>query len=427
MGPIWPGLLAAALLAFAAPAAPAPADDDFASVVDKLIASVNDPRQPPLRGIDDEVVVGLSRDLGRLGLTDERTRLFRAFAQSPRFSQLSPRVRSLTAIWVLRADAATLSEKDAVVLLRAVREPKRFVEFLAMRDYAAIWPLVETQVGPGMSLLLQGQVNDARDGLSPRRADDRARSDLALARYRAGEFDEAVQLAAEIDHRPSRVKRLTEDQAWTLNTEAYALDGLGRRSEGDAIFELLADIPLRASTPWIINFRINRALRLVGYGEWGSGLKAAAAAEALVPSGSVAIMGRTLLAGARVCALAGLGRASEAAADLRFLDANRQSQPKPAVQGFLCAGDDDRAAALAIESLQDPGRRDEMVALLQGPAFELFYPPAPALPEIRRALRYRPDVADAFDRVARDIPAVFAPRPGLAATGQGEGTSSSGR
>jgi hypothetical protein len=270
-----------------------------------------------------------------------------------------------------------------------------------------------------MSLLLQDLVGDARARLKKGKSDDNGRWRLALAYYHAGQLDEVLDVARQVDHRSARAGYLNEMQAWILNTEAYALDALGQRSGGDANFDLLANLPLRAGASWVTNFRINRVLRLVGYGEWQRGLDAAAATDELAPAGMVSRFGRMLITSAKVCALANLDRMTEASTLLPVLDANRAVHPQAAVRAHLCAGQVERAAAIVIESLEHPERRDAMAAVLQGPQFEFWYPPSPALPDIRQSLRYRPDVAKAFERVARDIPAVFAPRPGTSPPGQG--------
>jgi tetratricopeptide (TPR) repeat protein len=413
-----PPMLASIAVGFAGATPAAEADNELRIAVDRLIASVDDPRRIPLQGIDDDTVVNLAGDLGRFGLADERTRLFRAFARSPRFQSLSPRLRSLAAVWVIRSDAALLNEADAVALLGEIRDPQAFIGFLALRDYAAIWLKAEARVGASMGRLLQDRIAYARSRLKWGSPDDQVRWALAEAYYHAGQFDQVVRVAGEIDHRARRAGKLNREQAWTLNLEAYALDALGRRDEGDAVFDLLAGIPLRAGAAWLSSFRINRVLRLVGYGEWQRGIEAAAATDELVAGGMVTVTGQVFVAAARACALANLGRTTEAASLLPLLDANRMFEPQSVVRAHLCAGQEDRAAAIVIESLGDPRQREAMATALQGPGFELFYPPAPALPGIRQALRHRPDVARVFDQVARDVPAAFAPRPWAVLPGQ---------
>ena len=67
---------------------------------------------------------------------------------------------------------------------------------------------------------------------------------------------------------------------------------------------------------------------------------------------------------------------------------------------------------MVIKGLQDEKERSTMVDALQKPEFELFHS-ASSLPSIRGELRNHPDVAKAFEAVARDVPDAYIPLIGV--------------
>lgn len=386
------------------------AADDVATartMVDRIttLATAADARE--LVAIDDETLVRLWRNLGRLGIPEERVRLCGALAASPHFPALTRRIRSLTAITLLRSSAVPL-DPAAARLLDEVAEFPPFLEFLALRRYEPLWPAIEARVGPRLEGVARDLMALRSSEWRARRRDHRRQLQLALIQYQSGDFAGVVELARTIDHRARGIARLDEDEAWILNVEANALDALGRTTEAGRVMELIGTPPRRPDNAWAISFRINRTERLLALGEWAAALAASQAAIDAVELGDASAYGRAEAYSRHACALIAMGRGADAAPYLVALDRGWSSHPVAAADAALCAGATDRAARIVIAALQDVDRQAGVVLRLQAPEFWLSPGPG-AFPTLGPALRTRPDVAAAFAAVAREIPAAFTP------------------
>ena len=149
--------------------------------------------------------------------------------------------------------------------------------------------------------------------------------------------------------RKAKGAQIEEGDAWALNIEAYAYDSLGQPKKADAVFDELAKLD-PDENPWVVNFVINRASRLVGQGRWKEGVKATLLARAVAEKyGST--YAKLILARQMACALPELGRADETASELAFLRDNAKDGIALSVAGLMCAGQNDEAAAMLLAAL----------------------------------------------------------------------------
>ena len=98
-----------------------------------------------------------------------------------------------------------------------------------------------------------------------------------------------------------------------------------------------------------------------------------------------------------------LGRATEAAPLLVDAYERREDAYPTAAEAHLCAGEEDKAAAIVLEALKDTNRRYNMAEELQAEDFEIFYVHE-ILPSLRDRVKQRPEIDAAFNAVARDLP-----------------------
>lgn len=361
--------------------------------------------------IPDEVTYSLFRGLWTGKHFTERKSLALALLGSPHFGKLSLDMQSSTAGMVIDEEARVGRFERSDRLLGKVTSPYRYMTFLSMKQYAPIWRDVEKAAGANMSRIIERDLAAKKAALKANPDDREAFQQVAHGLLFAGRFEEVLKHMASMDHSPGGIAKASEDDAWALNVEAYALDVLGRSAEAEAIFDRLAAIPYDPDkNSWLVNFVINRGSRLVELGQWEKGLEAATlAGQVTEKSGSA--YAKMLVRRTKVCALHNLGRGAEAEPLLAEIFEHRTDTYSVAATAMLCANQSDRAAQIVIEALADEVHAEDMVEQLQRPEFELFYTES-KLPGLRETLLSRADVRAAFDRVGRDIPDAFIPLAG---------------
>jgi len=361
--------------------------------------------------LDDQEVRALwepYRATVRAKRPDLRAAFFRALAEPARIRKIPESYRSeiLSTLFEAEVDAGEIDAARSH--LDYANSADTYVSALADRHYEKLWPDLEKRAGPHLENILLADVERRTQQFSAEHGSDHALQDLANAYLRAGRFEDAVTLVERARPAAAAAAQMSEDMAWALNAEAYALDALGEHGKADAIFEQLAAIPLSdQSAGWLVSFVINGSARLVSRGDYQRGLAATAyAAKITEKSGNDYAM--MLIRRNQICALSGLGRGTEAKALVKELLDHLDDASGAALQAILCAGEDERAASIAISRLSDPDQASAMVAELQ-PGDFAFFEPGNILPNASERLRHRPEVEAAYVRVGRDIPEQFIP------------------
>ena len=289
-------------------------------------------------------------------------------------------------------------------LLGYITDPLTYIDLLTDRTYAPLWPQIEARAGANLAEVGAENVAITRQRLTNAPSDRDRFSEAAYALHFHGEFEAVIALAQSWREREARGVGIEEGDAWALNLQAYAHDALGQPERADAVFDELATYDPEEHD-WVVNFVINRASRLIGYGRWEEGLAAAQLART-VRGSKYAEM---IVAKDHTCALAALGRADEAASELDFLREYKIESVELAALGLLCHGLRDEAAALLTEALEDPGTRESAIGALLAPEADLFYTQS-ILPDARALMAEYPALAAAFAEHARDLPEAFTPR-----------------
>ncbi|WP_283418966.1 hypothetical protein [Sphingopyxis sp. Geo48] len=350
----------------------------------------------------------LSRAFALAGRFAERLQLLRDLAQEARLGKMAEDDRRAILSALFAAEVEGGSVEAAAGLVANVRDPYTMRSALGDLRYAPLWPQLEAQAGDNLNLILNAAVDEALARYRSAPDDLQLFQELAHAYLHAGRFAEVIDLVEAKRPPPEKMAEIDENMAWALNVEAYSLDALGRADDAEAIFDQIAEIPFDAKEKgWLVNFAINRGSRLVALGRFEKGLAAAELAGRIAET-SGSGYARMLVRRDRICALTALGRAAEAAPILQEVDANIDDTPHVAAEALLCAKDEGKVAALVIAELKDPAKAGEMIEALQGPEFDLFYTSS-VLPRLSKRIRPRKDVDAAFRKVARDIPARFAP------------------
>jgi tetratricopeptide (TPR) repeat protein len=334
-----------------------------------------------------------------------------ALMKSPHFKKLSADLQSSMAGAIIDEEGRLGRFERSGKLLDKIDSPYRFMDFLSMREYAPIWPQVEKAAGANLSNVLERQLKKDLAAYKKAPDDRQAFQSAAHALLFAGQFENVISHVSSFDHSEANIANATEDDAWALNVEAYALDALGRKAEAEAIFDKIAAIPYDPDkNGWLVNFTINRGSRLVELGQWEKGLEAATLAGTITEK-SGSLYAKMLVRRDKICALNKLGRADEAKPLVEEIFELRKESYTTAATGLLCAGDIERAAQIIVEGLSDPVHSSGVAGDLQKPEFQLFYTQS-KLPSLRETLLPRADVRAAFEKVAREIPDGFIPLAG---------------
>lgn len=378
----------------------------------EILARLDDPWQ--LTSLSDDILFALVQRFNKDDDNDRSMRLYRTLYRSPHFERLSTDIRSISASRMLKMQIETDGAGalgDVGDMLGQISSPYSYIPLLADRLYEPIWPQIEQHAGPNMANILTRNLQERKSGFEAKPDDKEKRQQYGHSLLFSGRFEDVVTLAAAIDHSDAGSQSWNEDDGWMLNLEAYALDALGDTEAADRIFDQFGKIDHRpGENPWLVNFVINRASRLVAQGRWGEGLAASQlAAEVSKDSGSP--YANMLVRKARLCALHGLGRSEETQAVMSDIVENQDDALEVAANALLCAGEREQAARMVIKGLEDDKKQAQFIEALQKPAFELFYA-ASTLPNIHEELGNHPDVAKVFDRLARPVPDDFIPLVG---------------
>ena len=380
--------------------------------IDRLITIANTPEPKQLLRLDVDEIFRLSRMLYRNDKPDEAEKLFTSLYNSRHFLKLEPNVQSSSASAALKHELRDGQVADISKMLEYITGPHKYGEMLADRQYENAWPAIEERAGVNMGNILTEYITIQKLKYESDKTDKEAKQRLAHALHYSGKFEEVIKLTQSIDRSAKGSLSWEEDDGWALNLRAYSLDALGKLEEASRLFDQFAAIPYDPSkNGWLVSFVINRASRLVGQKHFVDGLAAANHAEKIVKkSGSP--FAKMLVWHAKACALHNLGRADEAAVNLRKIEEHHEDSLQIAAETYLCFGNRDRAAELVVTALLDETKRNELIEALQKPDFELFYTGS-ALPNIHDELRNHPKVERAFNKIARDIPDSFIPLGGV--------------
>lgn len=389
--------------------------DEFTLAVARMDAIAQTEGGEALTSVTPSVIYEISSKLIKAGQNDLLIAFWSSIYSARSFGQLDPDVRGGTGINLLKAkaDAGLLSDKDGD-LADLVTNASAYAALLAQKRYAPLWPYMEARAGDNMANLLRLDLalNAQRFKDDP---DNTERfGDLIYSLLQGGELETAIEVTEPLRMDALDDSGIDEQIGWAINYMAIALRASGRAQEGLRALDQLASLdPDKHS--WIVNFAINHAAALAAEERHAEALQSYDRAQPIAQKqGSP--YARAIIAGQRACSFHALGRTADAAAALMVLEGLRKDAPSRAIGFAMCAGREDIAIAWALEGLADDAHWPGIVAALQ-PAYMEGIPSAWNDPQPHRLLARSPELAAAFDRVARVVPERFAPLGGKARTG----------
>jgi hypothetical protein len=370
----------------------------FADAADGL-AAIADARSRALALMPGDLWRALAQKLTLAGDIQRRDRVALALALAdwaPSDRPELPETLATDAVGTLLDQQAV---DDARQLLSRVHRPDYLWEMAIQRRYAALWPDLEAKIGAEGGRAIDTFARSSLDAYADAPQDPQTTLNASRAFLFLGRFDDVSSTTAAIKVVPG----MSEQQVNAVLTEATALAAAGHRDQALARLRPFESLDFSA-TPEAAGALIALAELLDDEGRFDEELTVSRAGKAdyFSPYG-LAWLGRN-----EVCALTGLKRVADANAAADALKAGAAYNQAAAIEGLLCAGRDDEAAAIAIVTLDTHEGADRLADQFQ-PDAALLPHPASRLRGLWARLLARPDVKAAFDRSARILPKIYWP------------------
>jgi len=308
-----------------------------------------------------------------------------------------PDLRDALAQGAIQALLEQKQVEEARELLPRVTVPELLAGMAMERVYQPIWPDIEARLGPngGKAVDRFAAVRLARLADSPN--DPHALRDAVRSFLLLGRYQDAIEQSA-----PARiVPGMDEDAVAVIRYRAQALAALGKRDEAIALLMHFTTLDL-VKNPEAVDGVVGLAEML---DEAGREVEALKVADDALGKGREALSGygAMWLARTRACALGALGRSAEAAKQGDALKAGAGDNEAAAVEGLLCLGRRDEAAAIAIRALSTVEGASGIADQFQ-PEGAFWAPSESRLRAMWGPLLARADVKAAFDKAARILP-----------------------
>lgn len=369
----------------------------------RLIAIANSPDSGIIESVSVEAFFYLQDELKKNSAPSALVNLLNGLFYSRNFNQFTLRQRGVVSYALLNLDAEKGRFDQPLEKLKYLNEPQTAVTILANRKFAPIWAVMEEMAGKHLVAAADALIAVSAIPYKIDPKDDYALQQYAHALLFAGKFEEVVALVNIKD-----IANLTEYQGWALNGKVNALDALGRTAEADAIFDAIAEIPLKpGENEWLVNFTINRASRFSDFGQFERALVANQLAERM-PGNDYANI-QTLKI--KICSLAGLNRINEARPFVVQIYENRKHSHATVAEAMLCVNDTEKAAQIVLEALVNPDFSVAMTEQLQKPEFN-FYTHS-VLPNLYDNFHNHSDIKAALYKVGQFIPDEYMPKAGM--------------
>lgn len=336
---------------------------------------------------------------------DRQARLLKAlFAVADRWKPGDADPDSADGFWgdLVRYDLKNQKYDDAKAVASRISDPTTIIGMRIEKQYDAL-----TTADPAhydIDAAYKHELDVYKDWMAGQPDKLKPIVEYTLLLVQLGRFDEAVALLDQtIAHAGSGASSpfadYDEQINWAYDTRARALIALGRVDDGLADFAKGATVGDEG--PVNISQTINLADNLYLHDRPQDAL----ATLAKLDRDSGSPYGRMAYEEARGCAYAEMKDAADLANTMAYVEAHAADAPSVKVHLLLCTGDLDGAAAAAIANLNDPSLMRSVLWELQRyrkPSAAAHLGAFEALLDQRRdALRARPDVQAAIDKVGR--------------------------
>lgn len=296
-------------------------------------------------------------------------------------------------------------------LLPYVKEPEAFENMLVEKRYSALWPRLEELGGPHLAQLRAEALASAERAYLASPDDMQKLQGYVDALRHSGRLEDAIALRSKLPQTPDGMAKADEETGWVVDAIAGTYQEAGRISEADKLYGSLNDPP-RSDAGWRVSMIINRLEMLVRSGKFDEASTLLAVTEDSAKNDGNPYA-QQLVRRLRYCILSSTGKKDEAARQLPDLLKHADDALEPTVEGLLCGGNDDAAEQLVLKGLDNPDRakretfEEQFVRALQ--PVPLTSDDPSVWDNSWKALRERPAIAAAYQRLGRDLPADLLP------------------
>jgi hypothetical protein len=282
-------------------------------------------------------------------------------------------------------------------LLARVQRPGALWDMAIERRYAQLWPDIEARLGPEGGVAADRYARAVLAVYADTPTDDRAVRDAVRAFLALGRLDDVVATAAPI----TVASGMSEDRVEIVLGASQALAASGNMPAAVARLQPFATLDL-AHAPQAAMALVALAETLDQAGRYDEELTVARSALG-AKSDYFSPFGLAWLRRSETCALSALHRDADAKVAGDALKAVTADNDAAAIEGLLCAGRDDEAAAIAIAALGSTEGTDRVADQFQ-PDQAIYASPPSRLRALWGRLLTRADVKAAFDKSARILP-----------------------
>ncbi|ATE67351.1 hypothetical protein COO09_19375 [Rhizorhabdus dicambivorans] len=311
-----------------------------------------------------------------------------------------PEMRSWFAGVAIAALIRRNEAAEAEGLIDRVDEPELLTAMLVDRQFAALWPAIEAQVGPAGATSVDRYARDRLSAFATSPDSEAALRHAAAAMLLLGRYQDALDMTGGV----AVADGMSRDAVQIALLRSRALAALRRGDEAERQLQGFMTVDLER-TPEAATALISYAELLDENGHWAQGLEAARGARTRAAT-YLNEFGLRWLDRTEVCTLSALGRAGEASAAMGRLKPMAAQNHAAAIEALLCARRDAEASALTLEAFKDEDAAGEL--LLQFQPTGSFHAAAPSrLRDLWAAFLKRPEIKAAFDRRGRILPRAY--------------------
>lgn len=344
----------------------------------------------------------ISNQLRRSDAKEAREKMLIALARSDWAPADRPEMRIGFAEAAIGALVDRGDTAEAEGLLERIDEPELLGAMLIDRHYTALWPAIETRLGPAGSVSVDRYAKDKLGAFATSPDSEAALRDAADAMLMLGRNQDVVDMTGDV----VVATGMSREAVQIVLLRARALALLGRNDAAAALLRGFTTIDV-GQTPEATTALITYAEFLDETGHWAQGLDAARNAR----TSAAAVLndfGMRWLDRTEVCTLSALGRTGEANAAMGRLKPLAAQNHAAAIEALLCAHRDAEAAALAVGAFKDEDAANELIFQFQ-PTGSLWAASPSRLRDLWSAFLARPEVRAAFERHGRVLPKAYWP------------------
>lgn len=345
---------------------------------------------------------GIAQKLNEQAQFALRDRVFVALARADWQPRDRPEMRDGLAQGAIEALLGRKEINEAREYLARIEMPELLYAMAIERLYQPLWPHIEARLGP--------QAGKAVDHFAAARLEEFARTpddphamrEAIRAFILLGRYGDAAELGERVAVRDG----MGEDEVVAVRYHAQALAAQGQRDRAVQRMAGFAALDLDR-TPDAASAMVSFAELLDENGESARAL--AVSRDTLKRGGNVLSgWGKAWLRRTETCALGALGRPGEARLAGDALKAAAADNEAAAIEGLLCLGRKDEAAALATRAFSTSEGASQIADQFQ-PDGAIWAPSESRLRKLWSEFLKRPDIKAAFDRRARILPAALWP------------------